>query len=112
MYKYSDEEFRGKVKDRIGNVRSFKKHLRKIGLIGNRQQFSEMHVQMFEKVRKYKEENHTTWELAFQNGLQHVSQNSTPPIATNNVVEEGQQKYLEEALNEILKTLNRIEEKL
>lgn len=112
MYKYSDEEFKVKVRDRIGNVRSFKKYLREMGIIGNRQQFSEKHVQMFEEVREYKNENHTTWDLAFQNGMKNVSQKVKLPVATSTVVAETSQKYIEDTLTEILKTLKRIEEKI
>ncbi|MCG8396106.1 hypothetical protein LWS67_05730 [Bacillus atrophaeus] len=115
MYKYSDEEFKEKVRDKIGNVRSFKKHLREIGLIGNRQQFSEKHVQMFEEIREYKIKNHTTWDLAFQNGLKNDSQ-IEKTIAdipnTSTAVAETSKKYIEDTLTEILKTLKRIEQKI
>lgn len=112
IYKYSDEEFKDKVNDRIGNVRSFKKHLREMGLIGNRQQFSEQHVQMFEEVREYKNVNHTTWNLAFQNGLGSTSQKSDLLFHSSSMVMETSQTYIEDTLTEILKSLKRIEEKI
>lgn len=112
IYKYTDEDFMNKVDDKIGNVRLFKKHLRKKGLIGNRQQFSDKHIQMFEEVREYKNENHTTWDLAFQESLKSSFQNSDTSFHSSSVVSESSQKYIELTLNEILKTLKRIEEKI
>lgn len=101
-----------KVNDKIGNVRLFKKHLRKKGLIGNRQQFSEEHVQKFEEVREYKNINHTTWEMAFTHGLKSNSLRSNKSDNTSFVVAEVSPNYVEETLTEILKVLKRIEEKL
>lgn len=111
MNTYSDEEFMNKVNDKIGNVRFFKKHLRKQGLIGNRQQFSEEHVQMFEEIREYKKTHHTTWDMAFKLGLQSILKEKTH-IPSSTVMSEPLQNNIENTLIEILKTLQRIEAKL
>ncbi|MEC1258944.1 hypothetical protein P9D34_00530 [Bacillus swezeyi] len=112
MYKYTDVEFKDKVGDKIGNVRFFKKHLRKKGLIGNRQQLSEKHIQMFEEVRRYKSENHTTWDVAFKYGLKSDIHKSVPTSFSRTFIEEGSNNYIEGILSEILETLKMIEKKL
>ncbi|MCY9111216.1 hypothetical protein ABKQ09_19970 [Bacillus atrophaeus] len=112
IYKYTDEEFMNKVNDKIGNVRLFKKHLRKQGLIGNRQQFSSEHIQLFEDIRKYKKNHHTTWEIAFRVGLDSFPKNNGVPVLLINEVSDSPQNNIESILTEILKTLQRIEEKL
>jgi hypothetical protein len=112
LYRYSDEEFMNTVNDKIGNVRLFKKHLRKQGLIGNRQQFSEEHVEMFKRIREYKNSNHTTWDVAFKVGLMSIPNPNKIPITSNDIILESPQNNIEGILSEILKTLKRIEEKL
>ncbi|MCI4137629.1 hypothetical protein P9D84_06965 [Bacillus vallismortis] len=101
-----------KVDDKIGNVRLFKKHLRRLGLIGNRQQFSHEHIEMFESIKEYKIKNHTTWDFAFKRVLsstEALKNNDIPLMST--IFEDAQNKN-EEILLEILKTLKRIEAKL
>ncbi|WP_157087705.1 hypothetical protein [Oceanobacillus damuensis] len=99
------------VNDKIGNVRLFKKHLRRLGLIGNRQQFSHEHIEMFQSVKEYKIKNHTTWDLAFKRGLcTEELENIDIPLRT--VISEVGQSNNEEILIEILKTLKSIEAKL
>jgi hypothetical protein len=110
LYKYSDAEFMNRVNDKIGNVRLFKQHLRKHGLIGNRQQFSEEHVKMFEEIREYKSVHHTTWEMAFKEGLISYSMGKVVQYPSSSVIAEH--NNIEYTLTEILKTLQRIEEKL
>lgn len=112
IYKYTDEEFMEKVNDKIGNVRLFKKHLRKLGLIGNRQQFSEEHVNIFEETREYKENHHTTWDMAFKEGLKATLNQKEKEVPLSMMVSEYRQSNIEGLLIEILKTLQRIEEKL
>lgn len=112
IYKYTDEDFVGKVKDKIGNVRLFKKHLRKSGLIGNRQQFSEEHIKIFEEIREYKRTHHTTWDIAFKFGLKSMPKKTTVPISLNTTISEAPQDSVEVILIEILKILQRIEAKL
>lgn len=112
IYKYTDEEFMNKVNDKIGNVRLFKKHLRKLGLIGNRQQFSEEHVQMFEEIREYKKTHHTTWDMAFKFGFNSIPKKNNVPTTLSPIVSEVSQSSVEDILNEILMILKRIESKL
>ena len=112
IYKYTDEEFMEEVNDKIGNVRLFKKYLRKLGLIGNRQQFSGEHVNIFEEIRKYKESHHTTWDMAFKEGLKSTLNLKENEIPLSMMVSENSQTNIEGLLIEILKTLQRIEEKL
>lgn len=101
-----------KVNDKIGNVRLFKKHLRKQGLIGNRQQFSEEHVNLFEEIRRYKRANHTTWESAFKVGLNSILKEKGLQFSPRALIAESKEDKIEYTLNEILKTLQRIESKL
>ncbi|MDF0728052.1 hypothetical protein PY093_15375 [Cytobacillus sp. S13-E01] len=101
-----------RVNDKIGNVRFFKKHLRRLGLIGNRQQFSEEHVKIFEGIREYKENHHTTWDIAFKEGLNATPRRKTSEVPLGMIVSENRQSNLEELLIEILKALQRIETKL
>ncbi|PGT77807.1 hypothetical protein [Bacillus sp. AFS040349] len=101
-----------KVNDKIGNVRLFKKHLRKLGLIGNRQQFSEEHARIFEEIREYKETYHATWEMAFKEGLKNTQRQKINDISLSMIVSETIPSNNEEILIEILKTLKRIEAKL
>lgn len=112
IYKYTDEEFVNKVNGRIGNVRLFKKHLRKQGLIGNRQQFSEEHVKLFKEIREYKERNHTTWEMAFSIGLLYDPYQKAIRVPSKTLIADPIQNNIEGILIEILKTLQRIESKL
>lgn len=68
MY-YSDEDFAAKLDEKVGNVRFFKKCLRERGLIGSRQQLSDDFFETFEKVRKVRNEQNATWEVAINNVL-------------------------------------------
>ncbi|MCY8354917.1 hypothetical protein MOD14_12145 [Bacillus haynesii] len=112
MYKYTDEEFKDKVGDKIGNIRFFKKHLRKKGMIGNRQQLSEKHVKLFEEVRRFKIENHTTWEAALKDGLKsNLYQGDSTP-SSRVFIAEGSNNSIESVLSEILEVLKMIEKKL
>lgn len=113
IYKYTDEEFVEKVKDKIGNVRAFKKHLRERGVIGNRQQFSGEHIQTFNDIKQYKLTNHTTWEMAFK----VILDDKTPrkklgDISLETKIAEPTPNKVENILREILATLKRIESKL
>ncbi|WP_410771349.1 hypothetical protein [Fontibacillus sp. BL9] len=112
IYKYTDEEFMDKVNDKIGNVRLFKKHLRKQGLIGNRQQFSEEHIKLFKEIREYKRAHHTTWDMAFKVGLKSYLKEKTVQVPLGTYVAESLENNIEYTLTEILKTLQRIESKL
>lgn len=112
IYKYSDEEFMEKVKDKIGNVRAFKKHLRKKGLIGNRQQFSEEHIQAFNNIKQYKLTNHTTWDMAFKACIDKKISHNIDEITLVTEIAESSPNKIEDILSEILVTLKRIESKL
>jgi hypothetical protein len=112
IYKYTDEEFMEKVKDKIGNVRAFKKHLREKGLIGNRQQFSEEHIQIFNEIKQHKLTNHTTWEMAFKMCLAKIQNNNSEDISLGIAIAESTPNNLEDILKEILVTLKRIDSKL
>ncbi|HFK1768071.1 TPA: hypothetical protein ACGXGV_000364 [Bacillus paranthracis] len=101
-----------KVNDKIGNVRLFKKHLRKLGLIGNRQQFSEEHVTLFKEIREYKISHHTTWDKAFKVGLKNIPNEKNIHVLSNSFIADPSENNIEYTLNEILKTLQRIESKL
>jgi hypothetical protein len=101
-----------KVNDKIGNVRLFKKNLRRKGLIGNRQQFSEEHVQMFEEIREYKRTQHTTWEVAFKFGINSIPKPRKTATPLSTFISEQPQSRVEDLLIEILITLQRIEAKL
>ncbi|MGN2665261.1 hypothetical protein [Bacillus altitudinis] len=100
------------VNDKIGNVRLFKKHLRKLGIIGNRQQFSAEHVNIFEETREYKKKHHTTWDMAFEEGLKATLNQKENEIPLSMKVSEDRQSSIEGLLIEILKTLQGIEAKL
>lgn len=113
IYRYTDEEFMLKVNDKLGNIRLFKKHLRKLGLIGNRQQLSKEHIELFESIRNYKLNHHTTWDLAFKKGLDSskgIKNNTDIPLRS--VISESFHNNNEAILLEILKTLKNIEAKL
>lgn len=112
IYKYTDKEFVEKVGDKIGNVRTFKKHLRERGLIGNRQQFSKEHIQTFNDIKQYKFKNHTTWEMAFKACLDKVSSQKFEDISLGTEIAESTPNKIEDMLREILVTLKRIESKL
>lgn len=112
IYKYTDEEFKDKVNDKIGNVRLFKKHLRKQGFIGNRQQFSKEHIKIFEDVRNYKRQYNTTWEVAFSEGLKIILGQNAIQFLSSNYISEPFHNNIEDIIVEILKTLQRIESKL
>ncbi|MBV5121521.1 hypothetical protein ACUUYQ_15105 [Bacillus halotolerans] len=99
-----------KVKDKIGNVRAFKKHLRERGLIGNRQQFSEEHIQTFNDIKQYKLTNHTTWKMAFKVCVDKIQSQITDDISLGTKIAESSPN--EDILKEILVTLKRIESKL
>ncbi|ANC79172.1 hypothetical protein ABE65_021125 [Fictibacillus phosphorivorans] len=101
-----------KVKDKIGNVRAFKKHLREKGLIGNRQQFSEEHIQTFNDIKQYKLTNHTTWEMAFKVCLDKIPNQITENLSLGTEIAESTPNKIEDLLSEILVTLKRIESKL
>ncbi|UBM45852.1 hypothetical protein [Bacillus velezensis] len=101
-----------KVNDKIGNVRLFKKHLRKKGLIGNRQQFSEEHVKLFEKIKGYKLNNHTTWEMAFKVGIDSYQKKNQDMFPLLNEIAESPSCSIDDKLTEILKVLQRIESKI
>ncbi|WP_254349785.1 hypothetical protein [Paenibacillus sp. Lou8.1] len=94
-------------------MRAFKKHLREKGAIGNRQQFSNEHIKLFESIRDFKNTNHTTWEVAFVKGINTLSKKENRGEFSNRVViAEQTPSNLEETLYEILKTLKNIEAKL
>lgn len=101
-----------KVNDKIGNVRFFKKHLRKLGLIGNRQQFSEEHVKIFVETKEYKETYHMTWDMAFKEGLKSTLNQKAYEAPLSLMVSENRESNLEGLLIEILKTLQSIDAKL
>ncbi|WP_214753614.1 MULTISPECIES: hypothetical protein [unclassified Exiguobacterium] len=111
MRHYSDLEFVEIVHDKIGNVRFFKQHLRKRGLIGNRQQFSDEHVRMFKNVKEFKLANHTTWAVAFEQGLNSILQEEIQ-VVSNITMNEQAHQSTEQLLTEILNVLQRIEAKL
>lgn len=101
-----------KVKDKIGNVRAFKKHLREKGLIGNRQQFSEEHIQIFNDIKQHKLTNHTTWEMAFKVCLDKIPSKNIEDISLGIEIAESSPNNIEDILKEILFTLKRIDSKL
>ncbi|CAI6330937.1 hypothetical protein NHM07_09300 [Bacillus subtilis] len=101
-----------KVNDKIGNVRLFKKHLRKKGLIGNRQQFSDEHVKLFKKIKSYKMNHHTTWDMAFKVGLDSYQKQNQNMFPLLNEIAESPSCSIDDKLTEILKVLQRIESKI
>ncbi|MFB5269392.1 hypothetical protein ACE41H_21785 [Paenibacillus enshidis] len=86
--------------------------MRERGLIGNRQQFSEEHIQTFNDIKEYKLTNHTTWEIAFKACLDKISSRNIEDISFGTEIAESTPNKIEVILSEILVTLKRIESKL
>ena|SRR5690606_5306683 len=112
IFKYTDEEFMEEVKDKIGNVRAFKKHLRERGLIGKRQQLSGEHIQIFNDIKHYKLTKHTTWEMAYRAYLDKIQRQNVDEFPLTTEIAESNSNRIEDILKEILVTLKRIESKL
>lgn len=64
MQLYSDLEFVSVVGSNVGVVKQFKRALRERGHLGNRQNFQEKHVELFNNTRDYKLNNGITWSDA------------------------------------------------
>ncbi|MEW4425869.1 hypothetical protein AB1I68_00075 [Paenibacillus pabuli] len=105
---YSDEQFASALNEKMGNIRYYKAVLREKGLIGARQQFSEVHRSYFEEIRELKDRIRCTWETAIRTVLsEKIAENPTVLPLSENASED-----IPGLLRQILQTLQRIEKKL
>lgn len=112
MASYSDAEFTSMADDKPGNIRLFRRKLKKYNQLRDRQQLNDEHLALFIEIKQLKEESGIFWDEAMEQGISNYVARISNEDESASILNTGEEVTLLSVLSDISRSLKNIEELL